>query len=584
MATNRLTGNSPFNVGVSGHRDLNPDDARLLRGVVTEFLSQLKSQLPDTAVRIIVGMAEGADLLVAGIALDLGLQVEAVLPMALDQYSQDFDPQNLALLRNLLARPGVHRLELSPGHQAEAHAGAGAQRDALYENLTHALIRRSSLMLALWDGNASRLRGGTADTVLRYLAVRTDGAHEDIAISFVQAGADMDAADRLVYWVPVSRVSAAPAAPAAAPCYLRGVGDNALEMQREMPAAMRQQLSALNHYNREYEQLRDAGRLGTLDSMLAALPSDTPLGEDLMLADIDQQYGKADSLAVYYQRRSDRLFILFGIMTFMMAATLLVYEHISESRVVLFGYMLILLSSLSVYYVLRGQHWFAKHLTYRAIAETMRAKFFLRLAGIDHRVDAAEVLGLWGIDRFRGFSWISYVLKGVEVPDVHAGVPHDIHAWRSRCVEQTWIDSQYRYFTVKVAKLERSARRIKYLARTVFVVILLVMASLILFGEHIPEDVGIGIRSHSLLTFLMEILAVLLGAWKLHQDKMATRELLWQYRNQLVHFTRARRKLACITSQRRRNDVLVELGKDSLMESYLWTIHRYHREHEPPTS
>ena len=65
---------------------------------------------------------------------------------------------------------------------------------------------------------------------------------------------------------------------------------------------------------------------------------------------------------------------------------------------------------------------------------------------------------------------------------------------------------------------------------------------------------------------------------------MATRELLWQYRNQLVHFTRARRKLACITSQRRRNDVLVELGKDSLMESYLWTIHRYHREHEPPTS
>jgi hypothetical protein len=36
------------------------------------------------------------------------------------------------------------------------------------------------------------------------------------------------------------------------------------------------------------------------------------------------------------------------------------------------------------------------------------------------------------------------------------------------------------------------------------------------------------------------------------------------------------------TSVRRRNEVLAELGKDSLMESYLWTIHRYHREHEPP--
>ena len=29
-------------------------------------------------------------------------------------------------------------------------------------------------------------------------------------------------------------------------------------------------------------------------------------------------------------------------------------------------------------------------------------------------------------------------------------------------------------------------------------------------------------------------------------------------------------------------EVLAEVGKDSLMESYLWTIHRYHREHEPP--
>ena len=31
-------------------------------------------------------------------------------------------------------------------------------------------------------------------------------------------------------------------------------------------------------------------------------------------------------------------------------------------------------------------------------------------------------------------------------------------------------------------------------------------------------------------------------------------------------------------------EAFAELGKDSLMESYLWTIHRYHREHEPPTS
>jgi hypothetical protein len=63
---------------------------------------------------------------------------------------------------------------------------------------------------------------------------------------------------------------------------------------------------------------------------------------------------------------------------------------------------------------------------------------------------------------------------------------------------------------------------------------------------------------------------------------MATRELLWQYRNQCGHFARAKALLSRVTSVRRRNEVLAELGKDSLMESYLWTTHRYHREHEPP--
>jgi hypothetical protein len=63
---------------------------------------------------------------------------------------------------------------------------------------------------------------------------------------------------------------------------------------------------------------------------------------------------------------------------------------------------------------------------------------------------------------------------------------------------------------------------------------------------------------------------------------MATRELLWQYRNQLKHFSRARAQLARTLAAGRRLEILADLGKDSLMESYLWTIHRFHREHEPP--
>jgi hypothetical protein len=64
--------NSPFIVGVSGHRDLNPADLPRVRESVMNFLQSLKQQLPDTELRIIIGMAEGADLLVAQAAIDLG--------------------------------------------------------------------------------------------------------------------------------------------------------------------------------------------------------------------------------------------------------------------------------------------------------------------------------------------------------------------------------------------------------------------------------------------------------------------------------------------------------------------------------
>lgn len=566
--------------------DLDPDDIPGLRGSIAAFLQELKRHLPETEIQIIVGMAEGADLLVAETALDMGVRVEAVLPMPLEHYAADFDDDTLLVLKSLLARREVQCTELRPPpHPGRGmHGGDAAHRNAMYANLTETLIRRSSLLLALWDGNSLPLPGGTADTVLRFLGIRTDVNMAADSIVLVDSAEDTDTSERLVYWIPAVRSSSSQSSSDHQPCFLRCVGDNTLLMQRVMPEPLAFQLSGLNRYNREYRELVNSGGLAHNDSLLATLPPDSPVNEEMKLADIDAQYVKADSLAMHYQRRSDLLFRLFGVMTFTMGLAYLIYEKLTESRILLIAYVSILLGSLGVYYILRGKHWFAKHLTYRALAETMRAKFYLRLAGVDHRVNASEVLGLSGIDRFHGFGWISFVLAGVEVPDVRAETIHDMDLRRTRCVEKHWIESQHSYFTSKVARLERSSRRVKLLRNTLFIVILLVIMTLFLFGEKMGGDESHpGITFRNLLTFSMGFLAVLLGVWELHQDKMATRELLWQYRNQLIHFARAKLELLRFATPSRRHEVLVGLGKDSLMESYLWTIHRYHREHEPPT-
>lgn len=574
-------------VGVSGHRDLDPGDSARLREAVTDFVQQLRSHLPDTELRLIVGMAQGADLLVAETALGLGVPVEAVLPMPLEQYAADFDEGTLGCLRELLRNPQVRCVELSARTAAAAGPGPHSreQRDAMYANLTDTLVRRSSLLLALWDGRGSQLPGGTADTVLRYLGVRKDENRATDSVEFIEADkeaeSDSQIATRLVYWTPAARSGDAGKAQRT-PCYLVGAGDHVLQILGAMPARLERQLAELNAYNLEYRRLADAGQLSAPESLIATLPAGVTLPPHALLEDIDLQYGKADALAIHYQRRSDRLFDLFAFMAFAMGVAYLIYEKLTESRVLLMAYLLTLLTSLGVYYVLQGKRWFGKHLTYRALAETLRARFYLRLAGADQRMDAGEVLALSGIERFRGFGWIGFVLKGIEAADSRIDPERSLE---TASVEQAWIEGQFRYFTRKVAQLEKASRRVKHMRHFLFVAILIVISLLFAFGEPLHRiDAGLGIPVKNILTFSMGFMAVLLGVWELHRDKMATRELLWQYRNQLSHFARARIQLARMATARRRNDVLVELGKDSLMESYLWAIHRYHREHEPPAA
>jgi hypothetical protein len=115
-----------------------------------------------------------------------------------------------------------------------------------------------------------------------------------------------------------------------------------------------------------------------------------------------------------------------------------------------------------------------------------------------------------------------------------------------------------------------------------FAAILAVIAALILLGQR--EDrlrLVFGASPEGTLTFVLGRPALALGVWELHQNKMATRVRFWQDRNQLEHFSRACTPLGKTSIAERRRVVLARLGKDSLMEICPWTIHRYHREHQP---
>src|SRR5260370_38159218 len=119
-----------------------------------------------------------------------------------------------------------------------------------------------------------------------------------------------------------------------------------------MPLQLEHQLAELNGYNREYRQLTGsrAGE-GAADSLMRTLPSRLRIPAEARpgLEQIDTQYGKADALAIYHQKQSDRLFKFFSATTFAMGLAYLPYEKFIEVRVLLIAYLLVLLLAVGLY-------------------------------------------------------------------------------------------------------------------------------------------------------------------------------------------------------------------------------------------
>src|SRR5688572_850082 len=576
---------SPLIVGVSGHRDLHPRSIERARREVGAFLDELVKLVPNTPVRIMVGMAEGADLLVARAALDRNLGVDAVLPMPLDDYAPDFSAAALCELHEILDDARVTHIVLDPpaelsGVIPRAH---GAERNRLYVALSSTLVRKSNILVTLWNGEFSELPGGTADTVMRYLGAHS-GPEPAATMSFVRDnGAPWD--QQIVHWVLVQRAGDAGEEIVTAPSYLSGAGEGVLRRHVALPEQSRLQLLDLDHYNKEFAALQSEPYAKPPDTLMPTLPATISSREREDLRRIDIEYGKADALAVFCQVHSNRLFRWFSYMACAMGLLFLLYAKLVASKAFLVGYLLLLLLGLGAFHALKSRRWFSKHLAYRALAETMRTQFFLHLTAADRHVSAAELIKLAGIDQFDGFAWITNVLKNVAPWSEHEPREKDQQDVYVSLTRGAWIDAQQRYFRAKVARLEHAHRRLARLKTALIGMLVGLTVVLMAAGGMLGGFIfDWGFNGKDLLLFVMGLLPVWLGIWELYQGKMATRELLWQYRNQLSHFSRATLELTQAGDRARRVSILAALGKDSLMESYLWTIHRYHREHEPPAA
>ena len=160
-----------LSLGVTGHRsealaEAPPGlvEARLrevlgLLGEAARALAAKEAEWFDEGpprLTLVSPLADGADQLAAGIALEHGFGLQAILPFTADEYRGDFPDTATVAKFDVLYDRATCKFEL-PGDRArslDAYVMAG-----------RATVAHCDLLIAVWDGQPSRGRGGTAEVV-----------------------------------------------------------------------------------------------------------------------------------------------------------------------------------------------------------------------------------------------------------------------------------------------------------------------------------------------------------------------------------------------------------------------------------
>ena len=178
-------------VAVTGHRPRpdRPMDVDKIRAACAATFADLGACLAklttpafDNAqptLALVSPLAEGADQIAANGFFEAELdarvarRLEVVLPFGLDDYAATFDSAEAArMMRVRLAQASAVMVlaDWTPPLAADPTPMAAYWRDRRYGTLGSVLLDQSDVLIAIWDGQPGRGRGGAADVVAEAVA------------------------------------------------------------------------------------------------------------------------------------------------------------------------------------------------------------------------------------------------------------------------------------------------------------------------------------------------------------------------------------------------------------------------------
>jgi hypothetical protein len=545
----------PLVLGVTGHRDLCPEQIPELRRQVQQMLRLIQQQWTQSQegagapIILLSELAAGADQLVAEVALENGLEVIAVLPMPLEEYEKDFaDPGELAPFRTLLKR-STETIALP--------ADAGS-RDLQYQAAGAYISRHCYILIALWDGVHIPLVGGTSHVVrMKLFGEAPDGPGALPSLEPAASGP--------VCHIPASRQSS-PTQTDSAIRLLRAAGhgtavkSSPLEGDLGIQATLRK----LGTFNADWLRMAGSfhGKLYTAGGGLWT-PSESFQNEEFLL----YPCSVADAMASHFQVLSIRAIQCY----FWLVLLAGMLRNFPAYRWVIAVSMFALIAIWAIYLYAKHRDFHPRYHEYRALSEALRVQVFWRLAGLKE-----SVADYYLTNQSDDLSWICLALRAVSLR-LSPPPTEDLPA-----VRKDWIESQLKYFQKSVRK---NSRYSKLLTTAGSVTLFIAAPSAVLRLADASISAHIGVIGRILLEATQKLLAstsTMALAFLGYDNIRGFKEHSKRHAAMIPLFEAASRALANPHSSEAARQMILQLGREALAENGYWLVLHHQRKLDMP--
>jgi hypothetical protein len=454
--------------------------------------------------------------------------------------------------------------DADPGHIERA----GELRDRQLQRAGAIIARYSGLMIAIWNGESTNHRAGTA----RAMQFRRQGVmpSDELVVSprdVLLSPQD----DDLNFEIRCGRASQTDTSGVA----VVGFTGTDAHGGEEYPGHMRTTLERLAELNRDMAEF--AGDIAQKGRQLSQ-PSPAPLPETLQY--LDRLFTAADWMGGHYRRCfTMALKARYGLWA-LMAFLLIAFKKDSSGRVAMvciLGVLTVFLCGTVLAYWAHRGGWHRKYLDYRALAEALRVDFYWEVAGVRKEYDGEFAHESFLQKQDVELQWIRNAMRAVSLQlairpcgDFGTGFPFVYANWVGDD-HPTSRQGQMYYYRQRLQKLTRGmhvSERIDQALLFCGLILAVTFALDVALGTNsfLPQHVRNG------MLWGLALVPVYAAIFEIYLNEKADRALIRQYRYMSSLFGFAAEELRAAGTVERRLLILRSLGHACLAEHAQWIL------------